>query len=116
MKAMRYLLPLLFAALIGWSSCEKTSPAEALITVTDSTGKRIPGAVVVLRQDSVVNPTTGAQAVINESKLSDAAGQALFTFKLEAVLNVEVDKGTLSARDYIRLEQSKQVTKTIIIR
>ncbi len=113
---MKYLIPLLFIAIIGWSSCEKSGPAEALITVTDSLGKRVPGAIVVLRQDSVINPTNGSQAVINEVKISDAAGQALFTFKLEAVLNVEVTKGGLQARDYIRLEQSEQVSKTVIIR
>jgi hypothetical protein len=113
---MRYLFPLLFIALIGWSSCEKSGPADAVITVTDSTGKRVSGAIVVLRQDSVVNSTTGSQAVINESKTTDAAGQAAFSFRLEAVLNVEVTKGTKSARDYIRLEQSKEVAKTVVIR
>ena len=115
MNAMKYLLPSLFVGMLLWSACEKSGPAEAVITVTDSLGKRISGAVVILRQDSVVNPTTGAQAVINEQKLSDGSGQAIFTFKMEAVLNVEVDKGTLSGRDYIRLEQDKQVTKTVII-
>jgi hypothetical protein len=113
---MRNLFLLMFAALIGFSSCEKTGPADALITVVDSTGKRVPGALVVLRQDSVINPTTGAHAVINEARISDGAGQASFSFKLEAVLNIEVTKNTLSARDYIRLEQSEQVTKTVIIR
>ncbi len=113
---MRYLLPLLFLAVIGWSSCEKSGPADCTITVTDSTGKRISGALVTLRQDSVVNGTTGAQAVINEVKATDASGQAWFSFRLEAVLNVEVAYGTKTARDYIRLEQSKEVTKTVVVR
>lgn len=113
---MKNLFPILFIAMIGWSACEKTGPADALITVTDSIGKRVPGAIVVLRQDSVINPTTGAQAVINEVGVSNAFGQATFSFKLEAVLIVEVTKGALTATDYIRLEQSKEVTKTIILR
>jgi len=113
---MRYLLPILFIAVIGWSSCEKTGPADATVTVVDSTGKRVAGAVVVLRQDSVINPNTGSQAVINETKVTDASGNAWFSFKLEAVLNVEAEKGTLSGRDYIRLEQSKTVSKTVVIR
>lgn len=113
---MKYLIPLLFIAALGWSSCEKSGPADALITVTDSTGKRIPGAVVVLRQDSVINPNTGSQAVINEVRVADAAGQAAFSFKLEAVLNIEAFKGSLTARDFIRLEQSKEVTKTVVLR
>ena len=113
---MRYLLPLLFIALIGWSSCEKSGPADCVITVVDSTGKRVSGAIVVLHQDSVVNGTTGAQAVINEMKSTDASGQVWFSFKLEAVLNIDASKGTKTARDYIRLEQSKEVTKTVVLR
>ncbi len=116
LNIMKYLLPILFIAVLGWSSCEKSGPADALITVVDSTGKRIPGAVVVLRQDSVINPTNGSQAVINEVRVCDAAGQASFSFELEAVLNIEAFKGSLTARDYIRLEQSIEVTKTVVIR
>jgi len=117
MKAMKYLIFLLFVAVAGSTSCKKTNgPADAVITVVDSAGKRISGATVVLRQDSVINQTTGSQAVINESKVTNSSGQAWFTFKLEAVLNVEASKGTLSARDYIRLEKNEEVTKTVTIR
>ena len=117
MKGLKYLIILLILASAGWSACEKTNgPADAVITVVDSTGKRIAGATVVLRQDSVVNSTTGAQAVINESKVTNSSGQAWFTFKLEAVLNIEASKGNLSALDYIRLEKNEEVTKTVTIR
>lgn len=87
-----------------------------MITVVDSTGQRISGALVTLSQDSVINPVNNVQASANQVKQSDAAGQAFFTFKLEAVLNIEVVKGTKIAKDYIRLEQSKTVTKTVVIR
>lgn len=117
MRIARYLLPsLLLISIVLGSSCKKTGPAEAVIMVVDSTGKRIAGALVTLRQDSVQNPTNGVQASVNEIKMTDGAGQAYFTFKLEAVLIVEAEKGNLEARDIIRLEQSKQVTKTVIIR
>jgi len=117
MKGMKYLIILLFLGATGWSACEKTNgPADAVITVVDSSGKRIAGATVVLRQDSVINGTTGAQAVIYESKLTSSTGEAWFQFKLEAVLNVEASKGTLTALDYIRLEKNKEVTKTVTIR
>lgn len=117
MRLVRYLLPAILLISIGLgSSCKKTGPAEAVIMVVDSTGKRIVGALVTLRQDSVQNPTNGVQASVNEMKMTDGAGQAFFTFKLEAVLIVEVEKGNLEARDVIRLEQSKQVSKTVIIR
>jgi hypothetical protein len=116
MKVFRYLLPSLILASFALGSCKKTGPAEAVVLVIDSTGKRVPGALVVLRQDSVFNPVNGTQAVINEQGITDAAGQAFFTFKLEAVLIVEASKGTKTARDYIRLEQSKQVSKAVMIR
>jgi hypothetical protein len=116
MKAFRYLLPAIILASFALGSCKKSGPAEAVITVIDSTGKRVPGALVVLRQDSVINPTNGTQAMINQQGITDAAGQAFFTFQLEAVLIVEASKGTKQARDYIRLEQSKQVSKAVLIR
>lgn len=116
MKAIKFLMVALLVVPVIFTSCKKSGPAEAVVTVVDSTGKRISGALVVLRQDSVTNPTNNVQASVNQKQMSDAAGQAFFTFQLEAVLNVEATKGTQSARDYIRLEQSKQVSKTIIIR
>ncbi len=98
-----------------FSSCKKTKPAEALIYVLDKDSKPVSGAKVVLRNDSVTSPNTGAQANIYREALTDLAGQALFSFELEAVLFVEVSKGALYEKDYIRLEQSKQVDKTIIL-
>ena len=113
---MRYLIPLVFACLIGLSACEKKGPADAVITVTDSAGRRISGALVILHQDSVVSPVTGSQAVINEQKTTDGSGQAAFSFKLPAVLFIDASKGNLSCRDYISLEEDKQVAKTVVIR
>jgi hypothetical protein len=106
-----------FLALVGaFYSCRKTGPADALVIVTDSIGAPVQGANVVLEQDSVVSPNTGAQAIIHQEGVTDYSGQAKFTFELEAVLNVEVTKGALLSRDFIRLEQSKQVEKTIILK
>jgi hypothetical protein len=117
MKLARYIFPLMVLAfLIQGTACKKTGPAEAVVLVQDSTGRRIAGATVVLRQDSITNPVNGVQASINQTGITDGAGQAFFTFKLEAVLIVEVENGNLSARDFIRLEQSKQVTKLMLIR
>lgn len=98
------------------TSCKKTSPAEALITIKDTLGKAVSGAKVVLRQDSVINQTTGVQANIYDEKVTDLNGQSHHEFKWEAVLNVEVSKGSVSEHDYIRLEQSKTVEKTIILK
>ncbi|HMT29584.1 MAG TPA: hypothetical protein PKD91_09925, partial [Bacteroidia bacterium] len=89
---MKFLMIALFVVPMAFSACKKSGPAEAIVTVLDSTGRRLSGAIVVLRQDSVTNPTNNVQASVNQQAVTDAAGQAYFTFKLEAVLNVEVTK------------------------
>jgi len=116
---MRALLwsALFFSMVVTFSSsCKKEGPADVVITVTDTLGRTISGALVTLRQDSVTNPVNGVQASVNEQQLTDGSGQAYFSFDLEAVLVAEAEKGTQSARDFVRLEQSKTVTKTLVIR
>jgi|GEM_PF-553552 len=110
-------IPLVFILILATSSfsCKKTGPAEAVITVQDSFGKPVAGATVVLRQDTVKN-ANGVQASIYEKKISDSQGNASFSFKWEAVLNVEAKKGLDSGSTYIRLEQSKTVPKTVVIK
>lgn len=107
---------LLIFATAAIYSCRKTGPADAIVIVTDSLGNGVQNATVVLRQDSVISPTTGEQAIVKQSGVTDFSGQVQFSFPLEAVLNVEVTKGNLFARDYIRLEQSKQVEKTVVLK
>jgi hypothetical protein len=104
------------AAATSVSSCRKNGSADALITVTDTLGRNVQGAKVVLSQDSVVSSQTGAQANVHQEGTTDLNGQVLFSFPLEAVLNMEVTKGALSVRDYLRLEQSKQVQKTVVLK
>lgn len=115
---IKHLFNLFIAGLfciVAVSSCKKTGPAEALIIVKNVSGGRVQGATVVLRQDSVINSGTGVQANINQSKVTDYNGEALFEFKLEAVLNLEVTFDTFMVRDYIKLEQSEQVSKEVVL-
>lgn len=114
----RYLLLfcLAFIGLISVSSCKKTTDCEAIITVVDTLGRAVPGAKVVLRQDSVVNPQTGVRADIFSEQFTTSSGEAIFSFQWEAVLNVEVTASTASAKDYIRLEQSETVRKTVKVK
>lgn len=114
----RYAIILLVAvtALSVTSSCKKTKPCDAVITVTDTNGTPITGADVVVRQDSVVNPNTGVRADIFQERHSTGTGEAFFEFKWEAVLNVEVSYLGMTGKDYIRLEQSSTVRKTVVIK
>jgi len=97
-------------------SCKKSAgPADCIITVVDSSGSRIAGATVILKQDSVINPTNGVQASVLEEGKTGGLGSVAFSFKLEAVLNIEASKGAKSGKDFIRLEQGNTVTKTVVI-
>jgi hypothetical protein len=118
MKVINVFLLLVLCSFIGFgiSACKKTGPSEAVITVNNTLGKPVAGALVVLRQDSVVNPSTGVQANVIQQTTTDFSGTATFSFKLEAVLNVEVSKDTLKVRDFIKLEQNEIVSKTIILK
>ena len=84
--------------------------------MVDSLGHPVPAAKVVLRQDSVVNPQTGIRADVFDEEFTASNGEAIFKFQWEAVLNVEVTSLTLSAKDYIRLEQSETVRKTVVVK
>ena len=110
------ILFIISAAATSLNSCRKNGPADALITVTDSLGRTVQGAKVVLSQDSVISNQTGAQANVHQEGMTDLNGQVTFSFALEAVLNMEVSKGALSVRDYLRLEQSEQVEKSVVLK
>ncbi|MBK9400455.1 MAG: hypothetical protein IPN36_06215 [Bacteroidetes bacterium] len=110
------LLTLALAGLLTVSSCKKTEPCEAIITVVDTLGRPVSAAKVVLRQDSVVNPQTGVRADVFDEEFTTSNGEAIFKFQWEAVLNVEVTSLTLTAKDYIRLEQSETVRKTVVVK
>lgn len=112
---LRNLLILFFASVLFASACKKTEPCNAIITVQDTLGNALPGLKVVIRQDSV-RSTKNVQANIYQENITTGNGEAIFEVKWEAVLNVEVYRDTLSVRDYIRLEQSETVRKTIIVR
>lgn len=100
---------------LQWS-CKKSGPADAVVTVQDSLGNPVAGAKVVLRQDSVVNPNTNIRADVYQEKVTSSSGQAFFSFELEAVLNIEVSKDSITENDeYIRLEQNETVSKVVIL-
>lgn len=112
------LLPFIILALLGTAllstGCKKTEPCQAIITVTDTLGSPMGGVRVVLRQDSVIS-SRGVRADVFEEATTAGNGEAFFEVKWEAVLNVEVFYDTLTIRDYIRLEQSETVRKTIVV-
>lgn len=115
----QYILPsLIVITFIGsiFSCKKKETGCDAVVTVTDTIGKIVSGALVILSQDSVVNPNTGVKASVYKESTTDGYGQAYFSFDKEAVLNIEASKGALAGRDYIRLEPGASVEKTVKIK
>jgi hypothetical protein len=111
---LRFVLVSLIGIALFSTGCKKTEPCEAIVTVTDTLGNKVGGVRVVLRQDSVVS-TRGVRADIFEEATTAGNGEAFFEVEWEAVLNVEVFYDTLIVRDYIRLEQSETVRKTVVL-
>lgn len=105
-----------FGALSLTFSCKSEGPARAEITVVNATGNPVEGATVILHQDTLKSPVTGAQSNISDVQTTDADGKTSHEFPLESILNVDVSKGKLKISDYIRLEKSNTVSKTVILK
>ena len=96
-------------------SCKKDAPTKAVITVLDTTDVPVPGVVVSVFQDSVINQVTGVRANIRDVRITDASGKTEHTFKWEALLNIEAisPNDSDTARGYVRLEYQKTIEATV---
>lgn len=106
--------------IISFSSCEKAKDTIGIIIVKDSNGNTVSQATVVLHQDgaisqqgSVTNPD------LRKTDKTDANGRAEFTYDLEAIFQVDVEKidgnNIYSGSNIIRLLKEKTVTKVVEI-
>lgn len=109
-KFIHHTLFLAALALASWSlsSCYKEPFYKCIIIVTDSTDNPLAGAEV-----RVFAPVTGA--VIGDTTLTDASGQASFEFPNEAVFNVEAEFLGVIGTGFIKLEPRETVVETVVI-
>ena len=114
------ILPLLVCMTLV--SCEKSKETIAVIIVETIEGNSVPGATVVLHQDGSISSSTGkpADSSLRKTDTTDSNGRAEFTYKLPAILSVEVTKidgnDTLTNNlNNIVLLKEKTVTKIITI-
>lgn len=110
------ILILLFAGLATTqSSCKKKKPTEAEITLTDSIGKAVAGAVVYVNSKNNTPPGS-----VEDTQTSDNRGKTFHTFENEAILQVEVTKKlsnkTITGYGILRLEEGKKVELAITVR
>lgn len=106
--------------LISFSSCQKTKDTIGVIIVKDSNGNTVSGASVVLHQDGAISlQGESADPSIRKTDITDANGRAEFTYRLEAILQVDVEKidgnNIYTGSNVIRLLKEKTVTQVVEI-
>lgn len=117
----------LLVVLIFISSCYKISNTTATITVTDETGKSVPGAVVhVFPSPSEPSDTlSNVNDHLDETKTTDSFGQVFFDyteyyksgqvglFVLDVEVNYEGPDSTITVQSIIKVEEQKDNQKQI---
>ncbi len=106
--------------IISFSSCEKAKDTIGIIIVKDSNGNTVSQATVVLHQDGAISQQGSAtNPGLRKTDKTDANGRAEFTYDLEAVFQVDVEKidgnNIYSGSNIIRLLKEKTVTKVVEI-
>ena len=101
-------------------SCQKAKDTIGIIIVKDTNNNTIPGATVTLHRDGEIsqqNTTTNPD--LRKTNITDANGRAEFTYELEAIFQVDVEKidgnNIYTGANVIRLEREKTVTQTVEI-
>ncbi|NND76716.1 MAG: hypothetical protein HKN39_00855 [Flavobacteriales bacterium] len=123
MKRM-YLKSILCLAIIAsLTSCEKVEDTVAKIAVVDINGQGIADVSVRLFGDGSGTTVNVGDIRVDETAVTNAAGDAVFDFTeyYEAgqaglfVLNIEVEKDSLSAESIIKVEPEIVNEETVIL-
>jgi hypothetical protein len=102
------------------TSCQKVKDTIGIIIVKDSSGNAVPGATVTLHQDGAISQQgNNTNTDLRKTDVTDANGRAEFTYTLEAILKVDVEKidgnDVFTGSNIIRLLKEKTVTQVIEI-
>ena len=105
----------LFAIVLG-TSCEKKTDCKLTVKVVDSVGMPIAGAAVKVYANVKTATGSSVEADLKADGVSDGSGNAAFTFKLPAILDVKaVFKGKTGV-GIVKLEEGKSVDKSVTIK
>ena len=101
-------------------ACEKAQDTIGIIIVKDSNGNTVSGATVVLHQDGAISPQgNSSNPELRKIDVTDANGRAEFTYELEAIFQVDVEKidgnNIYNGSNIIRLLKEKTVTQVVEI-
>ena len=121
-RAFRTVILVFFAGLtLGvFYSCQKAKDTIGIIIVKDSFGNTVAGATVVLHQDGAISQQgNSTNSELRKTNITDSNGRAEFTYELEAIFNVEVEKiegnNIYIGSNVIRLLKEKTVTQVVEI-
>ena len=107
---------LLFLITTIFTSCEKEKNTIGVIKVVNTSGQAMSGVTVVLNQQNII-PGTNPIENLMKTGTTDAMGKASFTYKNEAILDVNVNKtsgnDTYSGSGVIRLLRGKTEQITV---
>ena len=107
---------LLAFAFIFSSSCKRNKECDAVINVVDeASGAPVSGATVHIFPNQT--SPQGSLSSQDQSGTTDGSGSVSFHFKVPAILQADVAAGSgKKGTELVKLEEGKQVTKTIKIR
>ena len=105
---------------ISLSSCQKAKDTIGVIIVKNTNGNTVSGAEVTLHQDDAISHQGSAtNPDLKKTDVTDENGRAEFTYELEAILQVEVEKidgnYIYTGSNVIRLLKEKTVTVVVEI-
>ncbi len=115
LKTFSFILTILFFITI-FTSCDKEKETIGIIKVVNSSGQAMNGVTVVLDQQNTF-PGTDPIENLRKTGTTDATGKTSFTYKYEAILDVNVNKisgnDTYSGSGVIRLLKGKTEQITV---
>ena len=121
-KILKTIILAFFALILSFTmvSCQKTKDTIGVIIVKNTNGNTVSGANVTLHQDGAIShqgSTTNPD--LRKTDVTDANGRAEFTYDLEAIFQVDVEKvdgnDIYTGSNVIRLLKEKTVTLVVEI-
>ena len=102
------------------TSCQKAKDTVGVVIVKNSNGNIVAGATVTLHQDGAISQQgNDTNPNLKKTNITDVNGRAEFTYELEAIFRVEVEKiddnNVYTGANVIRLLKEKTVTQVIEI-
>lgn len=102
------------------NSCQKAKDTIGVVIVKNSNGDTVAGASVTLHQDGAISQQgNNTNPTLRKTNITDVNGRAEFTYNLEAIFKVDVEKidgnDIYTGSNVIRLLKEKTVTQIIEI-